>query len=484
MIQSTIGALTLTLAVSCSPHKVTKNPPPPLEVPASFSESGGAPLPEKWWQDFGDSELDALVQKSLSGNFQLKAAWARLEQAQAVWAQAKSGKWPALNFDFTAQRFKQRNPVVDIDDFDLPPGTAKTFVQNQFRTSLTASYELDLWKRIGSQAAGAAVDAAALRDDIEAIAISLSAEIAEAWFDVLSQRAQKKLLESQIELNETFLQLMELRFQQGLSSSIDILQQRQQLVATKARIPLVNAALTLSQNRLSILVGVPPSQLVSQDRVTLPAVPPLPTTGVPADLLDRRPDVRAARKRVESADYRVAVAVADRLPALRIQGALSQQNPDLIELIATPLWSLLASVTAPIFDAGRRKAEVVRNEAVVKERLFDYGQALLQAMVEVENALAQQKQQQLYIAQLEEQVEIARATLDQARERYSQGIADQGFLQVLTALRTQQESEISLLVAQRQALSFYIQLCRALGGTWTGELAAPDSKAAKEGQSS
>ncbi len=122
----------------------------------------------------------------------------------------------------------------------------------------------------------------------------------------------------------------------------------------------------------------------------LPELPPVPALGVPADLLERRPDVRAARRRVEAADYRVAVAVADRLPALRLQGALSEQSGSIVDLIATPLYSLLASVTAPLFDHGRRRAEVDRNRAIVEERLADYAQAMLRAMVEVESALQQE----------------------------------------------------------------------------------------------
>ena len=472
-------AVSVMLTAACSPYRVTRNPPPPLDVPGAYHGAGhggpGDPAtgsagersqagPEQWWTDFGDPTLNQLVERTLRDNFQIRAAWARVEQGRALVAQANSGKFPQIDASVTAARQKSR--------FNF--GQEVTFQVNQFSASVAAGYEVDLWRRMANQGDAAALDALAFRDDLESIAISLAGEVTEAWFDLINQRAQRKLIEEQLTTNETYLDLVRLRFEKGLASALEVYQQRQQLVTTRAQLAQIDSAIALFEHRLAVLVGQVPGAVTeaaaSGDQ--LPGMPVVPRTGIPADLLDRRPDVRAARRRVEAADYRVAVAVADRLPSLRLSGSTSLQSATIADFIATPLWSILASVAAPIFDGGRREAEVERQKAVVEERLMGYGQVLLQAMVEVENALSQEKHQLVYIGDLEEAVEVADATLREAQARYRQGLVD--YLPVLTSLQGKQRTELSLLQARRQLLSIRVQLCRALGGTWTRSLKEPE----------
>jgi NodT family efflux transporter outer membrane factor (OMF) lipoprotein len=454
-----------TAALACSPHRVTHDPAPPLAVPTSYSAgSGAAAMPEQWWLDFNDPGLSALIAQTLEGNFQLRAAWARVRQARALVVQANSGKYPQIDVTASVARQKTRFQLQDME-----------FVQqsNQFSASIGAAYEVDLWRRMASTGDAAALDALAMRDDVESIAITLAAEVAEAWFDLVAQRAQHKLISAQIETNETYLELVRLRFEKGLASALDVFQQRQQLVSTRAQLELIESAIELIEHRLAVLAGAPPQGFAATAGDTLPPPPAqVPGIGLPADLLERRPDVRAARRRVEAADYRVAVAVADRLPALRLRGSAGLQSTSLADFIASPLWSILASVTAPLFDGGRRAAEVERNRAVVEERLMGYGQVMLQAMVEVESALVQERRQLAYIAALQESVELSEATLREAQARYRQGLVD--YLPVLAALQGLQRAELNLLLARRQLLSYRIQLCRALGGGWTQELVAPE----------
>lgn len=252
-------------------------------------------------------------------------------------------------------------------------------------------------------------------------------------------------------------------------------QQRQQQVSTRAQLALVDSALGLFEHRLAVLLGAAPGSLQVDAPEGLPAaLPAVPAGGLPADLLERRPDVRAAQRRVEAADYQVAVAVADRLPSLRLSGSYGFQAQSLADFLSSPVWNLIASVAAPILDGGRRAAEVERSEAVVEELLMVYGQLLLQAMTEVENALLQERYQLVHIADLEESVELAAATLREAQARYGKGLSD--YLPVLTALQGQQRAELALLQARRQLISYRIQLCRALGGTWTQSLPAPEAQ--------
>jgi len=443
---------------ACSPHQINKDPLPPIAIPKAYQNSGGGgQKTEMWWRDFADNELNRMVATALNDNLRLRAAWARIDQSRALVAQANAGKYPQLELSASAGR-QQR------EDFF----TGDTVTENAFNVSLGAGYEVDLWRRIANSGDAAALNALATRDDLEAIAMSIAAEIAEAWFDLVSQYAQRNVLSEQLRTNETYLELVELRFENGLTSALDVYQQRQQVVATRARLGLVDGATKLLEYRLAVLAGKSPGQLAINPGDTFPDLPPVPTTGLPVDLLDRRPDVRAFRRRVEAADHQVAVAIAGRLPSLRLSGEAFIQSLTAGDLIATPLWRLIASVTAPLFDGGRREAEVQRSHAVVQELLMNYAQSLLQAMAEVDSALVQERQQIAYIRDLEDVLKLATSSLTEAQARYSQGLIN--YLPVLTALQGQQQAELNVLGARRQLLSYRVQLHRALGGTWTQRL--------------
>jgi outer membrane protein TolC len=232
-----------------------------------------------------------------------------------------------------------------------------------------------------------------------------------------------------------------------------------------------------------VLVGENPTGMTPPARAELPKLPDLPDTGVPADLLEQRPDVRAAARRVQAADRRVGAAIAARLPTIRL-GATpgwtwikaeiggnfggmggEQTNTGFV-------WSVNATLNVPIFDGFQRTSQIHVRRAEVQEAIATYGQTLRQAMVEVENALAQERRQRERIGHLEKRVEVLGDTLEAARDRYRQGLSD--FLPVLTALVNQQQAELDLLSGRRQVLSQRIQLHRALGGTWTRELDAPE----------
>jgi len=466
-------------AVVASCYRPEQNPAPPVELPQSFGgqevTDGGA-LPERWWEDFGDPQLAALVEAALSGNFQVKAAWARLEQARATAVVARSPLLPSVEGRAGVSRTQiALNPAQfgagdDGAAAGMFPDSARF---NNINMSLAASYELDVWGRLRSGQKAALLDVASRRDDVEALAISTAAEVVEAWFDLLRTRESKALLEAQIEIDETYLELVQLRAGQGLSTALDVFQANQQVVATRAQLALIDGQLTTAQTRIGLLLGVAPGAVaLAADADQLPELPPVPTTGVPSQLLQRRPDVRAAMRRVEAADWRVAQAVADRFPQLTLSGRLGYDSPEIMDPFRF-VWSIASNLVAPIFDFGRRAAEVDRSKAVVRELVNVYGQTVVQALVEVENSLALERSQRNHIVELEAQVELNQRTLDEARNRYREGLTD--FLPVLNALQALQASEQNLLNARRQLLAYRVQLYRALGGTWTNDLTDPDA---------
>jgi NodT family efflux transporter outer membrane factor (OMF) lipoprotein len=306
----------------------------------------------------------------------------------------------------------------------------------------------------------------------------LSAQVAEAFYDLMESRTRRELLERQKETNETFLELAQLRFSQGLASAVDVYQQRQQVISTRAQLALVTASETVSSNQLGALVGEAPRGVRNEDASGLPTLPPLPAVGVPSTVLRQRPDLRSAKRRIVAADYRVGTAIAEYFPRINLRGSLGFGAQSLRDLFEDVVWSVVASISETIWDGGRRGAEVSRRKAAVQERVEQYGEAVVRALVEVDNALAQEKQQHIHIAELEQQVENAQNTLREAQARYQEGLTD--YLPVLSALSAHQQAELGLLTARRRLLSMRIQLHRALGGTWTHELALEEREIVEE----
>jgi NodT family efflux transporter outer membrane factor (OMF) lipoprotein len=344
-------------------------------------------------------------------------------------------------------------------------------VSERYTLSLSASYELDLWGKILNRRRAAVLDAHAARQDVESTAQVLAASVAEAYFQVLEHRAHMALVREQVNVNRDLLGLVELRFGQGLASAVDVYQQRQQLKATQAQLPVFAGRLAVSEHGLAVLLGRPPGEKAAGEGKVLPSPAPLPSTGVPADLLERRPDLRALRLRASAADERVASALADRLPSLRLTGEVGYVAPDPADIFKNWFYNIAAGVTAPLLDGGRRRSEVRRTEDVRSESLLRYGEGVLGAMREVEDALSREHHQRRYLRELREQIGIARANLRESRNRYVNGLSD--YLPVLTALSALQQLERDEVTARRELLSNRTQLYLALGGSWSASLPEP-----------
>ena len=471
----TASAVLVPLVMAgCMVHQADTEPKSPVELPSQFNSldkdasraPNKEPDPGKWWEDFGDPELKGLVDRALTDSLQLKQTWARLTQAEALARQAGASLEPNVNLELSASR-SRRNITAPG-----PAGTTtREFTSNSYSASVPVAYEVDLWGKLRSRARAAAYDAFASRDDVEAAAMTLTASVAENWFNILEQRSKQKLLRQQMMTNEAFLELVMLRFGQGESSATEVLQQRQQVQGTRAQLSLGDAREQVLVQQLAVLVGRGPGSIVTPQRDELPNLPSLPSAGLPSELLQRRPDVRAAQRRVVAADYRVGEAIANRYPSLTLSASVGYSALSLSELFDSFVWSVMGSISASLWDGGRRSAEVDRTRAVLEERLMGYGQTLLTAVLEVESSLVNEKQQEAHIEELERQVQTSRQTLDIARLRYQQGLTD--FLPVLTSLQALHAAEQNLLTSKRQLISHRIQLCRALGGTWTTTLEKP-----------
>ncbi len=445
--------------LGCLPYSPVEHAKPPLEVPEKYAHSEVAKnAGQRWWESLGDAQLNTLVETALTGNFDVMIAWARLEQAQAVATAAGAPLWPSLSAYATVSK------SVPIPGFDV----------EQIRLGAQAAYELDLFGRNLTEAEAAGLESINARDNVEVAAITVSAETAQAYFNRIYSAHRVKIFEEQLETNNEYLDLIELRFEKGLSSALDVYQQTDRSIATEqallsAKLDERTAIYTLAQ-----LLGRAPSQnFQMQIPEELPIPPKLPEDGISSSLLVQRPDVRAARRSVTIADKRVGIAIAEYLPRLFLDGGLFFLNNgfDEFTLFDNLLYSFTAQLTQNIFDGFAREARIDQNEALVRENLMVFGQRMLRAIVEVETALATEKNQTELLDVVGRRLEQNTKTLREARARYERGLSD--FLPVLTAQNAAQAAEVALLDAKRALLFARIQLHRALGGTWTRKLVQP-----------
>jgi len=446
------GILVLLLTSCAAPKpEVT-----PLTVlPGEFSDTGQELLSDRWWSSFGDPVLDGLVEQALVQNFSLRVAWDRLSQAEASARKSGAALWPSAAGTFDARR--TRSEVTGR-------GPQEVVYQSELSLGATASYELDLWGRVRSTRDAAALDVLATREQLQAAAITLSAQVAATWYALVEQRAQVMVLERQTRANAEVLEVITVRFRSGLARAADVLRQRQLVESNRGNQVLAESREAVLEHQLAILVGQPPRTPVAERGLTLPDLPALPATGVPAELVCQRPDLRQAYYRVQASDRRVAAAVADRFPRIGLGASVNTSGDEWRDLFNNWMGTLAANVVAPLFDAGARRAEVNRARAVVSESLNTYHQAVLTALGEVEDALAQERHQQDYIASVDLQLELSRGTLERLRDSYLNGGVS--YLDVLQGLVSQQSLERTQLQARRELLQYRIDLCRALGGGW------------------
>lgn len=409
-----------------------------------------------WWDTFEDPRLNAMIRLCLTNNRDLKAAVSRVGQARAVLRQSAAARWPQVDLSASARRARTLlyagpagQVVADIDQYGLSAG---------------AAYEVDLWRRVDASIESARHEFEAAEFDVDAVAMSLSASVAETWFALNERLANAALLDEQLAVANEHVELVELRFEQGLASALDIYQQKQQAAAIRALVPKVRSQAQVLEHSLSVLIGRPPrdGETLAPEHALLPQLNPSPALDLPGDLIDTRPDIKAALARFSAAERGAYAAKADRFPSLALSGRVGYQSEELSTLFDDVVSEIAATLNLPLVDGGGRHAEVDRMQAVREERRQTYSQAVLRALEEVRNALVQEREQQAYIERLDEQLDLADKTLVQSRDRYARGLTD--YLNVLTALTSKQQLERDVLSARRELLSYRIQFHRAVGG--------------------
>jgi len=453
---------------SCTPWVRQADVNAVVSTPEKFSLSGSGQVPDKWWKVLGDGELDKLIESALRDNLNLIATWDRLAEAQAAARRSDAGLYPSLTGNGGASRTRtetHKGPGGPM----APMGTTYS---SSFSLGLVAAYEVDLWGRVRATSDASGLDVLASREDLDAARITLTAEVAQTWYRLLESREQLTLLDSQIETSKQVLELVQLRFGQGKVPAIDLLQQRQQLESKLAEKARTHSTRIVLQHQLAVLLGRAPGKYKPGAGVLVKELPALPATGLSADLVRRRPDVRSAHYRVASANKRVAAAIADRFPrvSLSLQGGTATTK--VRDLFDNWFATLAANLTAPILDGGARAAEVDRTKAIASRQLHTYAQKILTAIKEVEDALAREARQREYISSLDKQLAISDEVIVKTRQRYANGDKSVDYLRILASLESHQRLQRTRLLAGRELIDIRVGLYRALAGSVQG---APDN---------
>lgn len=432
-----------------------------VSVPSEWtSDAEPGAVDDRWWESFGSSNLNVVVAEAITNNFDIRIAAARLEAAIAQSGIEGAAQYPWLGFGFDAQKAQQNFVGLPIPGSG---GDVLTSRSTTYGANLTATWELDLWGRVSSGVSAALAGVQASEADLAAARQSIAAQAAKAWLAVIEGRGQVTIAGARAASFETTARQNLRRYERGLAPPLDV-----RLALTTA----ANSKSNLAQRRdqlqrvirqYEILLGRYPDG-EEHTPEELPMLPPDIPGGLPAELLERRPDLIAAERRLAATDKRLSQAKKSLLPKISLTASGGTSTAELADILSDSfsVWTLAANVAQPILEGGRLRANVAKEKANVKAAAAQYAQTALIAFGEVEERLttgAYLAEQERHLA---ESFKQSRASLRLAEERYTSGL--EIILTVLTAQAAVFDAESSLAAVRRQILDNRIDLHLALGG--------------------
>lgn len=414
-----------------------------------------------WWEIFGDAELNGLESQAYAANQQLKTAVARFAEARAQMDVTRSGLFPNIALPGSATR--QRNSPNAPGGTGAALGSSGTY--NDFSVPLDLGYEVDLWGRVRRSVESVRAQAQASADDVETIRLMIQAEVAVDYFTLRALDSEREVLSSSVEVFAKSLQLTRNRRVGGVASDLDVAQAQTVLKTTQAQLPAVALQRAQFEHALAVLVGQPAPAFRIPER-KLSVAPPLIPPGLPSELLERRPDISAAERRVAAANASIGVAKAAFFPTVQLNGLAGLESVSAATLFngSSRLWAVGPSLTLPIFEGGKLRAGLRLAAATYEEMVANYRQSVLTAFSEVEDNLAAQT---LLASQYDAESEAllaARKQLEIANNRYRDGLIT--YLEVATAESTALNIEFSATLLRGQQLVAAVALVKALGGGW------------------
>lgn len=415
-----------------------------------------------WWKSFGDTNLDSLIVAAVESNLTLRVAEARVREARAERGVVAGDLWPSVGSGASYSRHRWSQNTFP----PLPPGTELDY--NLYKAGFDASWELDVFggTRRAVEAANAKIGAAEFgRRDV---LVSLLAEVARNYIEARSYQQRLAITRSNILVQQEILDLSSNRFQNGLSSDLDVEQATAILTSTEAQVPSLETGFRQSVYALAVLLAQPPGAWTDEiaAEAPIPVTPPTVPVGLPSELLQRRPDVQRAERELAAATAGIGVAKADLFPKFSLMGfvGLETISADNWFDSASRAWSAGPSVRWELFEAGRIRANIRVQNARQEQALDSYQQTVLVALRDVENALTAYAKEQVRRESLSRSVQANEQALEMSTQLYRSGLVD--FLRVLDSERSLYTAQDALVQSDQAVSDDLVQLYKALGGGW------------------
>jgi len=433
---------------------------PPQVDPARFTQGDPStfadePFDPAWWEQFQDEVLAGLVSRALEANHDIRIAAARVEQARAIFDDVARDRFPTATLGASVDR---RSHMV-------PGFTDERVETTTYAAGFDAFWEIDLFGRVRSATRAAAVTAQGFELTLEDVRVRVAAEVARTYFELRGLQHQLAVAERSLLNQRETLRLTRVRREAGTGEEQDVASAAARVAAIEASVPPLRAALVQREHRLAVLTAVRPGELRAD--LAPRAYPALRTAlaiGEPADLLRRRPDVRAAERRLAAAAAREGVAAAELYPRVTVSGFLGllAGRGNLFGRAESAAWAVTPALSWAAFDLGSARARLRGAEAATREALAEFDAAILLALEETENALVAYREEQQRLVRLAEQAGESTRAADIARVRYREGIID--FLALLDAERTQLQAEDAVAQAEVGVFTGVVAVYKALGG--------------------
>jgi multidrug efflux system outer membrane protein len=426
-----------------------------------------------WWRPFADPELDRLETLAVTNNQTLVAAADQFEQARQLAAEARANFFPQISAGGSpnGEMIRQR---TSFNAPSLGHAANESSTYNTFTAPIYLGWELDLWGRVRRQSESARARYAAAADDLESARLTVTAEVADDYFTVRALDNQQALIVSTIEAYRRSLTLTQNRRRGGIVSDLDVAQAATQLHNAEAQLPAIELNRAQLLHALATLCGQSPVDFgIATNDSALASVPEIPAS-LPGELLEHRPDIAAAERRMAAANADVGVAQTAFFPAIRLNGVAGYQSVDFNTWFDWPsrLWAVGPSIQLPLFTGGYNRAQLAAARAAYHETVAGYRQTVLNAFAEVEDALAAQRLLARQWTAENEAMIAARRTLEIANHRYNAGLVT--FLDVATAQTAALNSESSVVQLEGTRLVSAVNLIKALGCGWQATNGIPN----------
>lgn len=451
---------------------------PEVAQPAVFKEAAGWKTAEprdqeirgKWWEIYNDPLLNALQEQVTTSNLSLAQAEAAYRQAQALVQASRSEFFPVIGAEFDTTRSSSatvRNNQLTSS------GNSTSGARTNYSLSANASWEPDLWGRIRRSVEASSNSAQASAADLENVRLSMHAQLAQNYFQLRALDSQKELLDRTLADYERSLQLTQNQYAAGIVARADVIRAQTQLKTTQTQALDVGIQRAQLEHAIALLVGKAPAEFDIAVAPLTAVVPSIPLD-VPSALLERRPDIAGAERRLAAANAEIGVAKAAWFPSLGLAANVGYQSNSMSHLLSLPnrFWSIGPSLAQTLFDGGARRAQSDQAIAAYDENVAIYRQTVLTGFQEVEDNLAALRILEQEAQTQEEAVQLARRSVELATNQYKAGIVS--YLDVITAQATALSSETTMVNIQNRRLAASVLLIKALGGGWH----APSSAAA------